>query len=150
MKNFMRLLSVLALAGMVLFVTDPNQAAAQEVQSLRGNVDVEEAPPPPKTPKLITGDRFTKNYRQQPPLIPHKVSKYEIGRKVNQCLRCHDWPQNVKEKAPKVSETHYIDREGRAQEHIARTRWFCTQCHVPQENAPTLVDNTFEPLKRAQ
>ena len=42
-----------------------------------------------------------------PPLIPLRVDKYEIDLKVNQCLRCHDWPYNVQENATKISETHY-------------------------------------------
>ena len=49
-----------------------------------------------------------------------------------------------------MSETHYVNRNGVALEHVARTRWFCTQCHVPQTDAPALVGNTFAPLRRGQ
>lgn len=120
---------------------------AQEVQSLRGAVGVDEAGDKPETFRLEDGNRFTKNYRQQPPLIPHKVDKYEIDLKVNQCLRCHDWPGNVENRAPKISETHYFNRNGVALDRVSRNRWFCNQCHVPQTDASELVDNTFEPAR---
>ncbi|MGI9384006.1 MAG: nitrate reductase cytochrome c-type subunit [Methyloligellaceae bacterium] len=98
----------------------------------------------PEVRKLNTkSGRFQRAYRQQPPLIPHRIDQYEIDLKVNKCLRCHDWPYNVDEGAPKISETHYIDRSGAALDKVASTRWFCTQCHVPQANARPLVRNTF-------
>ncbi|MBL6934555.1 MAG: nitrate reductase cytochrome c-type subunit [Alphaproteobacteria bacterium] len=129
----------------------PIPALAGDVQSLRGKTEIPEINPTPElTKQRADKGRFTRNYRQQPPLVPHKIAKYEIDLKVNQCLRCHDWPYNVEENAPKVSETHYTDRDGTALDHIARTRWFCTQCHVPQEDAPALVRNTFKPLQRKQ
>ncbi|MCG8561416.1 MAG: nitrate reductase cytochrome c-type subunit [Hyphomicrobiales bacterium] len=98
----------------------------------------------PEVKKLNTDSgRFQRAYRQQPPLIPHAIDQYEIDLKVNKCLRCHDWPYNVDEGAPKISETHYVDRTGAALDRVAGTRWFCTKCHVPQVNARPLVGNTF-------
>lgn len=121
------------------------EAQTLEPQSLRGDAPVEEAPPAPEVKKQnIDPNRFTRAYRQQPPLIPHKIDRYQVNVKVNQCLRCHDWPYNVEEGAPKISETHYIDRNGVALDKVARTRWFCAQCHVPQVNARALIDNTFK------
>ena len=38
-----------------------------------------------------------------------------------------------------------LDREGRELDHIAGTRYFCNQCHVPQADAPALVENVFKP-----
>ena len=120
------------------------EAQNLEPQSLRGDAPMEGAPPAPEVKKQnVEPDRFTRAYRQQPPLIPHKIDRYQINVKVNQCLRCHDWPYHVEEGAPKISETHYIDRDGVALDHVARTRWFCTQCHVPQANASALVGNNF-------
>lgn len=120
-------------------------AQDQALQSLRGDAPVTEAPPAPDVKKQNTDPaRFGRAYRQQPPLIPHKIDRYQINVKVNQCMRCHDWPYNVQEGAPKISETHYMNREGVALDHVSRTRWFCTQCHVPQVNARALVENTFE------
>lgn len=121
-------------------------SAAQDasVKSLRGGVEVQDATPAPLAAKQDTKGRFGRAYRQQPPLIPHRIRGYQIDAKVNQCMHCHDWPNNVEEGAPKVSETHYVDRNGVALDHVARTRWFCNQCHVPQANAKPLVSNTFK------
>lgn len=96
---------------------------------------------------VIEGQLAPKSYRQQPPLIPHKIEKYQINLNVNQCLRCHDWPFNTQFNAPKVSETHYVDRQGAHTDKIAPTRWFCTQCHVTQQNAPELIENMFKPAE---
>lgn len=89
--------------------------------------------------------RFPRNYRQQPPLIPHSIDQYQIDLKANQCLRCHDWTVAGERGAPTLSMTHYLDRAGNQLDRVAGTRWFCNQCHVPQADAPALVDNIFRP-----
>jgi cytochrome c-type protein NapB len=122
----------------------PTLAQNAPVQSLRGDLPVDELGETPTIARQSTDRRFDRAYRQQPPLIPHRVAKYQVDLKVNQCLRCHDWPYNVEENAPKISETHYVSREGVALDKVARTRWFCTQCHVPQSQASSLVPNTFK------
>jgi nitrate reductase (cytochrome), electron transfer subunit len=114
------------------------------VQSLRGTPPLSETGTSPDIKKQATDQRFGRAYRQQPPLIPHKIDKYQINLKVNQCMRCHDWPYNVEEGAPKISETHYTDRGGAALDKVAKTRWFCTQCHVPQMRTRALVPNRFK------
>ena len=85
--------------------------AQSSVQTLRGaTVD----DPVPVTRNYGQDEkRFPRNYRQQPPLIPHAVD-------------------------------HYLDRDGNQLDTVAGTRWFCSQCHVPQADAPALIDNTFE------
>lgn len=112
--------------------------------SLRGNVALDENNTAPMVAKQDTKGQFKRAYRQQPPLIPHKIRGYEIDLKINQCMGCHDWPSNVDFGAPKISETHYINRDGVAVDYVARTRWFCTQCHVPQASAKALVGNNFK------
>lgn len=89
--------------------------------------------------------RFVRNYRQQPPLIPHSIDQYQIDLSANQCLACHDWSVAGDRGAPTLSMTHYLDRDGQQLDAIAGTRWFCNQCHVPQANTPALVDNVFTP-----
>lgn len=113
------------------------------VTSLRG-VPVDETPAPERVFQQET-QRFNREYRQQPPLIPHSIDQYQIDKHANQCLSCHDWTNAGDRGAPTLSMTHYLDREGNELDHIAGTRWFCNQCHVPQANAPELVENTFEP-----
>ena len=86
-----------------------------------------------------------RNYRQQPPLIPHKVEQYQIDLRTNQCLSCHDWTKAGERNAPTLSMTHYLDRDGVELDRVAGTRYFCNQCHVPQADAPALIDNVFQP-----
>ncbi|MDP6813868.1 MAG: nitrate reductase cytochrome c-type subunit [Alphaproteobacteria bacterium] len=141
-------LKTLAIAGLLAATIAPISATAQ-VQSLRGDNAIDADNVATAVPVLNEeGKRFNRAYRQQPPLIPHKVEKYQIDLKVNQCLRCHDWPRNVEENATKVSETHYLDRKGRMLDQVTRSRWFCTQCHVAQTKEKPLVSNSFQPIKR--
>lgn len=119
--------------------------AAQEVHSLRGATTIKDTAQVHDVKRQNTdAGKMKRAYRQQPPMIPHKIDGYQIDLKANKCMRCHDWPYNTDEQATKISETHYINREGVALDRVARTRWFCTQCHVPQVNARALVRNTFK------
>lgn len=117
-------------------------AHAQTVQTLRG-ADVTE---PVAVEDVFHQDenRFTRNYRQQPPLVPHSIDQYQVDLNTNRCLSCHDWAVAGERGAPTLSMTHYLDREGNQLDTVAGTRWFCTQCHVPQADAPVLVENLFE------
>jgi len=120
-------------------------AQSQGVVSLRGAVGLTETNTAPVTleqSKPPTG--FGRAYRQQPPLIPHRIEGYQVSKDFNKCLSCHGWPQNAQYGAPKVSETHYETREGVRTDEVAGARWFCNQCHVPQADAPELVPNAFK------
>ncbi len=118
-------------------------AQSTQVQPLRG-AEVDEPTALDQVHKTVEG-RMQRNYRQQPPLIPHSIEQYQIDLRTNQCLSCHDWTKAGERNAPTLSMTHYLDREGRELDHIAGTRYFCNQCHVPQADAPALVDNVFQP-----
>lgn len=131
-------------AAIVLGVVLTPSSFGDGPKSLRGEVDIPDENVLEDIYTVEQGDRYTKAYRQQPPVIPHRADKYEIDLKVNQCMRCHDWPNNVEEGAPKISETHYRDRDGKALDHVYGGRWFCTQCHVVQADAEPIVANTFE------
>ena len=146
MKRIIRI-SIFAASIIAAVAATASLALAQGggLRSLRGETPLTDTGVAPAARKQNTSTgRFNRAYRQQPPLIPHNIEKYQINLKVNQCMRCHDWPFNVEEGAPKISETHYVDRSGIALDQVARTRWFCNQCHVPQVNARPLVDNDFE------
>lgn len=139
------LICLTLVAGLATLAAAPAALAqSDDMVSLRGSAELPETIAAPDVRRQNTDPgRFSRAYRQQPPLIPHKIDAYEIDLKVNQCMRCHDWPYNVEEGAPKISETHYFDRQGVALDEVSRTRWFCTQCHVPQVNARPLVENSF-------
>jgi cytochrome c-type protein NapB len=76
------------------------------VKSLRGDVGLEEVNPAPDVVKQQTPSdgQFGRAYRQQPPLIPHRIDGYQVSRDFNKCMSCHDWPANVKAGAPKLRE----------------------------------------------
>jgi len=118
-------------------------AFAEDVSTLRG-ADVVE-PVAVEDVFHQNAVRFTRSYRQQPPLISHKIDKYQIDLKANRCLSCHDWTTSGEEEAPTLSMTHYMDRDGNQLDTVSGSRWFCTQCHVPQMDAPELVENIFVP-----
>jgi len=114
------------------------------VKALR-EAPVNQIDPAPDVYKQSTpAEGFARAYRQQPPLIPHKIDNYQITSENNACMNCHDWPGNTRVHAPKISETHYVDRQGARLDKVAGTRYFCQQCHVPQADAKPLVGNTFE------
>ncbi len=120
---------------------------AEELKSLRGEHPLDSVPPPPE--KKIwakDGETIPRNYVQQPPLIPHKITGYQINLKYNKCLSCHGWKHYKESGATKISLTHFKDREGNELSDVSPRRYFCTQCHVPQANAKPLVENTFKPV----
>ena len=125
-----------------------HQALAEQPQSLRGANPLNAPSKAPQTMKW-QNDRepITRDYVQQPPLIPHKTKGYKINIKSNKCLTCHSWSNYKEAGATKISQTHFSDRENNVLSNIAPRRYFCTQCHVPQINAKPLVENTFNPLQ---
>jgi len=77
-------------------------------------------------------------------MIPHQVSKYKVNLKSNKCLSCHSWKNYRKEKATKISLTHYETRDGEALSNVSPRRYFCSQCHAPQTDADQLIENDFK------
>ncbi|MDK9697001.1 MAG: nitrate reductase cytochrome c-type subunit [Siculibacillus sp.] len=143
----MRIMFVAALgliAGLSFGSVSASSQQAPDIKTLRGNVPTVDLAAP-EVARQNVGGRFERAYRQQPPLIPHQIDRYQIDLRTNQCLSCHDWSTAAKNAAPTLSMTHYLDRDGRQTDTVAGTRWFCNQCHVPQADAKDLVENTFKP-----
>jgi nitrate reductase (cytochrome), electron transfer subunit len=133
-----------------LLVALPLVAAAQDpgrkFKALGGETALTQTNSVPDAEKQsVPAGGFGRAYRQQPPLIPHKVETYQITVTNNACMDCHDWPGNAQSKAPKVSETHYVDRQGARLDKIAGTRYFCQQCHVPQVDAKSTTASSTPP-----
>ena len=148
-KTRIILAALALLSGSAALVTT-GLAQSAGVKTLR-EAPINETDPAPDVYKQSTpADGFGRAYRQQPPLIPHKIDGYQITSSNNACMNCHDWPGHVEAKAPKVSETHYVDRQGVRLDKIAGTRYFCQQCHVPQADAKPLVTNTFQNATQAK
>ncbi len=142
----MKLSVLLGMLALAISTTLAGFAIAQSsgsLQSLRPG-ELDDTLRAEQIHKQLEG-RLQRNYRQQPPLIPHSSSQYQIDKRTNQCLGCHDWTVAGERGAPTLSMTHYLDREGNQLDSVAGTRWFCNQCHVPQANAPALVGNDFQP-----
>jgi cytochrome c-type protein NapB len=138
-------IAALALAG---WMTSAG-AAGEPVQTLRGaDAAVEDKAP---EEKALMGKRpglqknLARSFKEQPPLIPHALQSFdEITLEENQCLSCHDEANYKKKKAPLIGKSHFELKGGKPTKTVDNARWFCTQCHVPQHDAPPLVDNEFK------
>lgn len=138
-------IAVLTLAGWIASAA----AAGEPVQTLRGaDAAVEDKAP---EEKVLVGKRpglqktIARSFQEQPPLIPHALQNFdEITLEDNQCLSCHGEETYKKKKAPLVGKSHFEMKGGKPTKTVDNARWFCTQCHVPQHDAPPLVDNEFK------
>ena len=105
-----------------------------------------EAPAPPIAPDVTDDRRKTRNYPEQPPVIPHNIRDYQIDKNFNRCMSCHSRKFTEQSQAPMISISHYQDRDGNMLGGLAPRRYFCTACHVPQTQANPLVENNFRDL----
>lgn len=119
-------------------------ASYEPLTSMRGT-DVAIADPAP-TVKEYAGRRpgtqpvVARTFAEQPPVIPHAVTNFdEISLTENQCMDCHGPANYEKKKSPKLGDSHFIA----ATKAFDASRHNCTQCHVPQVDAPALVENRF-------
>ena len=116
-----------------------------KVASLRGSLALDKpAKPIEKKKQLKSGEGIERNWTLQPPSIPHDISKDRITLKGNTCLKCHSKANAEKEKAPPVTESHFVTRDYKVLDKLSSRRYFCNQCHTPQADVKPLVENTFE------
>lgn len=149
------LTAMLAFSGASAPAADPTP-----VKSMRGiDTAAEDVAPDEKAPTGkrpgSTGTLIKRTFDKQPPLIPHATNNFdEITLEENQCLSCHG-PEKAKEKkAPLIGASHFFDRDDKKLNEVSARRHNCMQCHVPQVDAPPLVENTFQgtpaaPAKKA-
>lgn len=120
-------------------------APVEAAQSLRGDLALEDQQKAPDFFKQKTDEpEIKRNFKTQPPLVPHRTAKYKVNLKSNKCLSCHDKDTYKEEEAPLAGKSHYIGADGKEMKTINMGRYFCSQCHVPQANAKPLVENTFK------
>jgi cytochrome c-type protein NapB len=151
LKKSLPLTLAVALSSTIVIGVGFAQDRIAQLKSLGGEKTLEQTNVAPDVDKQsVPAGGFGLAYRQQPPLIPHKVDGDQVTATNNACMNCHDWPGHVEAKAPKVSETHYVDRQGVRLDKIAGTRYFCQQCHVPQADAKPLVTNIFKNATQAK
>ena len=124
-------------------------AAAQDapVEDLRSAPLTEESEAPPVYKEINDDLRRARNYPEQPPVIPHNIRDYPITLNANKCLTCHTREFTAQSQAPMISVTHFMDRDGQILATVTPRRYFCTQCHVTQAEAPELVKNDFQPIE---
>jgi cytochrome c-type protein NapB len=134
---------ILALAALLAAVS--TALLAQPLNSgLRGPAPLnEEGPAPLIQPQRNTAEKETRNYPEQPPVIPHSIEGYQIDLNSNKCLSCHARARTGESQAPMVSITHFMDRDGQFLASVSPRRFFCTSCHVPQSVAKPPVTNDF-------
>lgn len=82
-----------------------------------------------------------------PPMISHAIDdSLPITARKNDCLDCHDKPQNIGKpvaagKARPAPASHYpADAAGKP--GLAGAHYNCTACHAPQADVPALVRNS--------
>jgi cytochrome c-type protein NapB len=118
--------------------------AAQTHSTLRGATPLDtEGPAARMAPMRNTTEKEVRNYPEQPPLIPHAIEGYQVDLNGNKCLSCHARARTAESQAPMLSITHFMDREGQFLASVSPRRFFCTQCHVPQQEVKAPVANDF-------
>ena len=135
-------LRILALAA--AFAIAGNALYAQTQSGLRGTTPLDtEGQAARMTPMRNTTEKEIRNYPEQPPLIPHSIESYQVDLNGNKCLSCHARARTGESRAPMLSITHFMDRDGQFLASVSPRRFFCTQCHVPQHEVKAPVENDF-------
>lgn len=120
------------------------------VKSMRG-IDVAAADAPAPAWNYV-GEKpglqkpIARTFEGQPPLIPHAVTNFdEITLEENQCMTCHSREKYKEKNAPVVGDSHFVNpATGQKLASVSMARHNCVQCHVPQVDAPPLVENQFQ------
>ena len=120
-------------------------ALAQEtIATMRQGTPLDQNASPAPIAAVVNSDiRQVRNWPEQPPVIPHKIDNYQIDLNVNKCLTCHSRTAVATSQAPMVSITHFMNRDGQPLAAVTPRRFFCTQCHVPQQEVKLPVENDF-------
>lgn len=117
----------------------------ESIESLRGSTSIDKTSIEPEYKKWQgKTDLIARDFKEQPPLIPHKSQSQKINLEQNKCLSCHGLDNYEEKKATRVSDTHFKDRNGNKLTNVSGERYFCTQCHVEQRDARPLIENEFK------
>ena len=137
-----RIAALAAMAALPILIA--GALYAQDAPRLRGPEPFSKETPAPPIQRPVTNDvRLTRNYPDQPPVIPHTIEGYEISLNANKCMSCHARKLTEQTQAPMISVTHYQDRQGNTLGGLVPRRYNCTACHVVQSSARPLVENGF-------
>lgn len=118
------------------------------LETIRGASTIDETREAERLKRVIKDKNpIKRNYVHQPPMVPHQIRGYRVDTNSNKCLTCHGWKYAAETGATKISLTHYETRDGKTLSDVSPRRYFCSQCHVTQADAPDLIDNTFKPVE---
>ena len=119
----------------------------RQLDALRRGVPLDQEATPVALARVQNADvRRERAYPMQPPTVPHAIDGYQVNKNNNRCMLCHARANAERFQAPPVSVTHYMDRDDQFLASISPRRYFCSQCHVVQTDAPTLVENDFRDI----
>ncbi|MBV7483581.1 nitrate reductase cytochrome c-type subunit [Bordetella sp. BOR01] len=145
MKRALQKTALGLLAGLLIGIPPVMANDPTTVKSLRQNsVSSVEQETTHYRQEIDVGATLPRDFVQQPPLVPHASSNYQVTMKFNKCLDCHSWGRAQATNSPKISVTHFRDAQGRELSSVSPGRYFCMQCHVTQSDAKPLVENTFQ------
>lgn len=140
----MKKILIIAITAVGIMLGSSPAMTKESISSLRGDHDLNASANKVTKKKQVTQkDGFERSYKQQPPMIPHKIDKDKITLTTNTCMKCHSKATYKKEKSPMVGESHFLDRDGKELAKLSSRRYFCDQCHALQLKAAPLVKNDF-------
>jgi len=146
MEAVMKKALLVTIVGAFMLLQAPlAMSEGEKVASLRGAHELDKPAKSieKKKQKKVDG-AIERSWELQPPSIPHDISKEKITLKGNTCMKCHSKENHEKEKAPELTKTHYVSRDGKVLDKPSSRRYFCNQCHTPQADVKPLIENTFE------
>lgn len=126
----------LAFAGLAFAAGDVDLSQSPEVSATVGG--------PISMPKQQ--ERMALNYVNQPPMIPHSVEGYQISKNTNRCLQCHGVEHYRTTGAPRISPTHFMDRDGKVLSDVAPRRFAARDTASRNSDAAPIVGNDFQPM----
>ena len=139
------------LAVVLLLISTAAIPQSGLVDAMRGPTPLTEEPRPPPMANQENKDvRRNRAFPMQPPTIPHRIDGYQVDRNANRCVGCHSRTRIEETKAIPIPVTHYMDRDGTVRGDVSPRRYFCTQCHVPQDEVSPLVENRFQDFEAAR
>jgi cytochrome c-type protein NapB len=151
MKKLVILLSFLTLCCLAVVGYASSQEGVPDEEIGLSKASVFEAPTPPSDQKsgAWPGQNalLPRGNPVGPPPIPHIVDVFlPMTQGRNPCMGCHQTDRKIEGGPVPIPESHYIDYRrdpGQKQDAPDAARYNCLSCHVPQNDAPPLVENEF-------
>ena len=104
-----------------------------------------------KMPGVGQPQLIARTFVGQPPMVPHTVEKYvPLTMEENACMDCHQTAEIRGQKIPQIGVSHFSKtvkaKDGKPV--LEMSRFQCDTCHVPQADAPPLVESRFVGLSK--